>query len=166
MKDQKRTLFVGGPRHGKVVIGQPTIEGEPYRVPAANPKDDPIVYKATEITLTFPDPVTGKPGETHSCFVYVIPLLYPDNPEQTQNLQAALMDAALRQIITANGIRVTGGPAAVAAQRIPVFVAWCDECPPGVNMPADYPSAKDRAAWMADHQTTTGHTARWENRER
>lgn len=177
MNRRSETLFVGGPRHGKTVAGQPEKEGELYRVPATSAKDEPVDYKASEVTLTFPHPVTGVPGDTFTCFVYVIPALYPDNPQAQQMLQTALPEAALRSYIMTNGRSTTGGPEAVAAQREPVYVAWCedDDCAiGGVNAAtADgpwevhtFPTLKERAVWIGAHKTATGHVARWEDRKK
>ena len=162
-----KVMFVGGPRHGKVVDANPQDEREVYRVPAASPKDDPVEYLSTKVVLTFPNPLTGEPtGETWHAWLYVIAGVYPDTQEKGQYLQQALGDAAMRQFMYANGQATRGGVAAVKASSEPVYLAWCEEpgqnCP-NINRPNEFVDQRSRADWIRDHKATTGHQAEWSN---
>lgn len=171
-------LFVGGPRHGKTVNAEIQDEKEMYRVPALSKDDDPVEYRSTKLILTFPNPITKQPdGETWHAWVYVLPELYPDNPQAIQQLQAGMQDATMRHYLYQCGERTSGGPAAVAVADKPAFVAWCPDCLAIVHpevLPEDtdywpneveFVDVKSRANRMAQHIQTTGHKPVFDNRK-
>jgi hypothetical protein len=173
-----QVMFVGGPRHGKFVEAAPADERERYRVPALNSKDPQVEYLSTKLILTFPDPLTGEPtGETWHTWCYVLPGLYPDNPQATNALQQAVADAAMRFYVYTSGERTRGGPAAVAASAEPVYVAWCETCravPRSADMDLgagawleeeEFVDQRSRAVRMIEHTQLTGHRPTWENRK-
>jgi hypothetical protein len=157
-RDTRKVLFVGGPRHGETVTGQPK-GGEIYRVPI--PGEPAFEYKAVPLKLTYADPL-GRPGASYEAFAFTSPNVDPDRGVQgKEHFGQALSDALIRWYVRENGYGVNDLAEGTSSTA---YVAWCDTCSKG-RVRHTFDNMNERAAWMNDHTQSTGHTARWENTE-
>ena len=158
-RDTRRVLFVGGPRHGETVAGQPK-GGEIYRVPV--PGEAAFEYKAVPLQLVYADPF-GRPGDSYEAFAYASPNVDPDRGPQGKELFGqAISDALIRWYVRENGWR---SDSQADRSISTAYQAWCDTCHNKGRNRQTFGDQTERAAWMNDHTQTTGHTARWENTE-